>query len=124
MIRAVQPVAGLEFMQEMRQSALKQTPGKRRRKFKNHELCNGPSKMCRSFAITKEDCNATDMSTSNFLWIENGYNIPRYRVVACKRIGVDYYGEEWASKPLRFYAYDSQCVSVRDPQGESLLFRQ
>jgi DNA-3-methyladenine glycosylase len=121
LIRAVQPIAGLEFMQEMRQAALKQAPGKRRRKFKAHELCDGPSKMCRAFALTKDECNAVDLSVSDMIWVEPGYVVPRERIVACKRIGVDYYGEEWASKPLRFYAFDSQCVSVRDKPAEALL---
>ena len=32
-------------------------------------------------------------------------------IVSSGRVGVEYAGEEWSSKLLRFYVKDNQCVS-------------
>lgn len=62
-----------------------------------------------------------DMSQSRFLFLEGGAAVPPERVVACKRIGIDSCGPEWANKPLRFYELGSKSVSVRDKRAEEAL---
>jgi len=59
--------------------------------------CDGPGKLCRQFKITKAQ-NGLDM-TKNVLWVEDR-GLKR-KVVAGKRIGVDYAGAS-ALLPWRF----------------------
>lgn len=84
---------------------------------KDNALCNGPSKLCTALAITKENLNKENLATSNKMWIENdGGHVEN--IVMTKRIGVDSYGQEWASKPYRFYIFGNNCISVKDKTAE------
>ena len=94
-----------------------------KQKLKDNALCNGPSKLCVAFAITKEDLNKENLVTSDKMWIEMDDNVnDRLNIVVTKRIGIDSYGQEWATKPLRFYILGNSCVSVRDRFAEEHLF--
>ena len=89
---------------------------------KDHHLCNGPSKLCTSMAITKENLNKEDMATSSKFWVAKDQpDCKDDEIVVCKRIGIDSYGQEWASKPFRFYILGNKCVSVRDKDVEKNL---
>lgn len=89
--------------------------------FKSHELCNGPSKLCISFDINKENCNKQNLIDFPNMWLE-----PRIEevydddIIISSRIGIESAGSEWANKPLRFYLHSSKSVSVRDKNRETI----
>ena len=98
LLRALEPVGGLERMKRRRKAAKKE-----------RDLCNGPAKLCQAMGIDRS-CDKENLASSRELWMECGRREVG-EVVSGKRIGVEYAGEEWSSKLLRFYLPDSQCVS-------------
>ena len=98
LLRALEPVGGLERMKRRRKAAKKE-----------RDLCNGPAKLCQAMGIDKS-CDKENLASSQELWMECGRREVG-EVVSGKRIGVEYAGEEWSSKPLRFYLQDNPCVS-------------
>jgi DNA-3-methyladenine glycosylase len=60
---------------------------------------SGPGRVTRGLGIDRS-FNGEDLTTSPRIWLEdNGYRPP---VSATPRIGIDYAGEPWVSKPWRF----------------------
>ncbi|KAL3270871.1 hypothetical protein HHI36_021386 [Cryptolaemus montrouzieri] len=116
LIRALEPIEGLEQMENNRLKKMKNKNSSK--KFKNIELCNGPSKLCISMDIRKENCNKIDLCQNDYLWIEEPGEKENFVVVTSTRIGVASAGEEWANKPLRFYIYQNPHVSKRDRKAE------
>ena len=100
LIRAVEPQLGEASMHARR--------GEPKRKAL---VTNGPGKLCAAFGIRREH-NGVDLCRPP-LYLAAGV-APR-RVVACRRIGVDYAGA-WAKRRLRFVDPDSPYLSVRPPQ--------
>jgi len=98
LVRAVEPVAGLEWMAKRRK--LPQT---------SREITNGPGKLCQAFAIDKSDYGA-DLCGSR-LFLADG---PRGTTQTSARIGVQY-AQDWAKKPWRFYDPKSPYVSRARP---------
>lgn len=96
LIRALQPTAGIQLMQQ------------RRKKQSLRELCSGPGKLAQAMGITKEHYGA-DLCGEK-LYIESvDDEVPE--IAATKRINVDYAGEA-ADYPWRFVLKDSKFVSV------------
>jgi DNA-3-methyladenine glycosylase len=95
LIRAVEPVDGVELMKHRRKtSALR-------------NLASGPGKLCQAFAVDRS-LNGADLS-GRVLYVEDrGEALPKFR--ATPRIGVDYAGK-WKSKPYRFLIRGSEFVS-------------
>ncbi|KAL7633284.1 UNVERIFIED_CONTAM: hypothetical protein RMT77_016389 [Armadillidium vulgare] len=116
LIRALEPYENQDKMTSNRLKGFKSTA----KQLKVKELCNGPSKLCRSLNITKESCNKVNMINSDIFWLENGVDVPEEEIVVSKRVGIESAGEEWANKLLRFYIIDNTCVSVRDKVKEEL----
>ncbi|XP_076074730.1 uncharacterized protein LOC143045830 [Mytilus galloprovincialis] len=114
LLRALEPVENIPSMIKLRQ---KRTPGKT---FKSHELCNGPSKLCLSLDVSKDQINKEDMIKSTKIWMENGDEIKPDRIVHCKRINISY-AEEWVDKPLRYYIQGNKCVSKLDKEAEKAM---
>ncbi|XP_012145446.1 putative 3-methyladenine DNA glycosylase isoform X2 [Megachile rotundata] len=119
LIRAVEPLQGMECMNNQRTSKKTSTSKKTLKELKTHELCNGPSKLCMAFQLHKNHSKYS-LCTWKSLWIENG-DMEDIKIVKCRRIGIDNYGEEWTNKPLRYYIYGSKAVSKRNKEAESLL---
>jgi DNA-3-methyladenine glycosylase len=94
LIRAVEPVAGLEYMARRRGMAASRC-----------ELTNGPGKLCSAFGIDRSAYGA-DL-TQGRLFLGAG---PRAVVARSPRIGIDYAGE-WAARPWRFFDPASRFVS-------------
>ncbi|KAF5304422.1 hypothetical protein FQR65_LT07952 [Abscondita terminalis] len=118
LLRAIEPVQNVDKMLKLRLSKAKNLS----KQFKDHELGNGPSKLCMSMNITKDACNKIDMCTSDSLWIEDDPNYENnFKTVVTSRIGIQSVGEEWAKKPLRFYILGNTSVSRRDRSAESNL---
>lgn len=100
LIRAVEPVEGIEVM-------------KRFRKLQEEKnLTNGPGKFCQAFKIDRT-LNEIDLMTSSELWIEDrGEKVERRSMIKTKRIGVDY-AKEYKDKFWRYYIKDNPCVSKK-----------
>lgn len=86
LIRAIQPIEGVDTMLERRSG---------RDTF-------GPGKLCQAMGITKSE-NGVDLTgTSGGLWIEAGVKVPNSLVTKGPRVGLNNTPEPWLSKPWRF----------------------
>ena len=65
------------------------------------EAVDGPGRLTRALGIDKS-LNAKTLGRSAGLWIEEGVDIQKSRIIAGQRIGVAYAGE-WVQKLWRFY---------------------
>jgi DNA-3-methyladenine glycosylase len=103
LIRAVEPLEGLEMMQSNRhrKSSLDVS-------IKN--LTNGPGKLCQAFAIDKA-LNNWDVSRGEKLWLEKGKAISELAFTSGPRIGIDYAHLSDRTAPWRFWLKDSRFVS-------------
>ncbi|XP_068823168.1 DNA-3-methyladenine glycosylase [Capricornis sumatraensis] len=114
LLRALEPLGGLEAMRQLRHALRKGTAG---RALKDRELCNGPSKLCQALAINRS-FDQRDLARDESVWLEQGPPEPSEpAVVAAARVGIGQAGE-WAQKPLRFYVQGSPWVSVVDRAAE------
>ncbi len=106
LVRALEPLEGLELMQRRRQRVEGAA-------LAIHELCSGPGKLCRALDIDRR-FNRADLlkqpPLSHADHVTLTYGTPVTNVLVSPRIGVDYAGE-WANKPWRYYDGDSRCVS-------------
>jgi DNA-3-methyladenine glycosylase len=100
LLRALEPVAGLDLMVKRRPAA----------KGNVVNLTNGPSKLCAAMGITKALNNADVCAPP--LHINDAEAVAEANVVETTRIGVDY-ADEWKDKPWRFYIKDNAFVSVK-----------
>jgi DNA-3-methyladenine glycosylase len=71
-------------------------------------LTSGPGKLCIALGIDKT-FNNTDLLGKK-VWLEDGGKLTKNKIVAGKRIGIDY-AEEYAEKPWRFWIKDNEFVS-------------
>lgn len=92
LIRAIEPVEGIELMR------------KRRAGQPDHNLTNGPGKLCLALGIDRA-LDAVDL-LGNKVWLEDAEQIPRSRILSGPRIGIDY-AEAWRDKPWRFWIRDN-----------------
>uniref|UniRef100_A0A834R7T9 DNA-3-methyladenine glycosylase n=1 Tax=Sarcoptes scabiei TaxID=52283 RepID=A0A834R7T9_SARSC len=112
LIRAIEPVEGIDKMIEMRTNHPK---APRTNKFlqQQHLIANGPSKFCIAFAIN-EQLNKLDITKSEDIWIESNASSKsidiKNDVIESKRIGINS-KNPWANKLLRFYLKDNKSVS-------------
>ena len=119
LLRAIEPLLGLDQMQVMRFQKQRT-----RRAFHPHQLCNGPSKICLSYAVGKE-LNALDISSSSSpIWIEDWNPQLEFQTVTSSRIGLGKKAQEWINAPLRFYVLGSTSVSVTDLLSEKQMSSQ
>ena len=98
LIRALEPVLGLELMQRRRNTKTVQS------------LCSGPGKLCQALAITKEEYGLDLCDPASTLRLVRFRSIPDNRIVSSPRINVAY-AEEAATWPWRFYVKSSPYVS-------------
>jgi DNA-3-methyladenine glycosylase len=98
LIRALEPVAGVELMRRRRR--LPDAPEAR--------LCRGPGALCQALAIDRTR-NGADLVRGP-LRILGRPDVPAARIVRTPRIGVDYAGPD-AARPWRFVVRDSSAVS-------------
>ena len=118
LIRAAEPLEGLDVMRHQR--GVKRKDGGAG--IKDYKLCSGPSNLCQAMDITRDSFNGRDLMTaSSGLWLETSADSAADWVVSAPRVGIDYAGAEWASKPLRFYLYSSKSVSVRNREADKAV---
>jgi DNA-3-methyladenine glycosylase len=97
LIRALEPLEGLEIMRCHRPSK------------PDGELTNGPAKLCQVLAIDKS-FNRADLCTGEVLFIEEGRTVAQQEIEASPRIGIK--ADELArSVPWRFYVKGNDFVS-------------
>ncbi|MEM7754896.1 MAG: DNA-3-methyladenine glycosylase [Planctomycetota bacterium] len=117
LVRAVEPVEGLETMRRLRAEPASRNARRRDpAEIRDRDLCSGPAKLCRAMAIDR-GLNGVDLVSHEDVWLERstGPGVDA-SVVHCARIGVEYAGE-WAGRLLRWYVEDSPHVSVRVKSG-------
>ena len=64
----------------------------------------GPGKITKSLGIDKS-FYGEDLVTSGRIWFEESGIIPE--ILTSPRIGIDYAGEPWITKPWRYYIHPS-----------------
>jgi len=97
LIRAVEPVEGIEIMRE------------RRGDMKDKNLTSGPGKLCIALGITRE-LNGEDLTDSGRIWVEDYKNFAKKEIASGPRVGIDY-AEEFAGLPWRFWVEGNANVS-------------
>lgn len=98
LLRALEPVEGLDLM------------AKRRGTAGEVNLTSGPSRLCMAMGITKAQ-NKLDVTTPP-LYVEDASSIAKENILETTRVGVGYAGE-WKNKPWRFYVKDNRSVSIK-----------
>lgn len=96
LIRAVEPVEGIELMRQRRHGQ------------PDHNLTNGPGKLCIALGIDRT-LDAADLLGEK-VWLEPGDKVSRSLIATGPRIGIDY-AEGWKDKPWRFWVKDNPYVS-------------
>lgn len=104
LLRALEPVAGHETMRRLRLG------GRPARRLADTDLCSGPAKLAQALQLDRS-LDGADLVTGERVYIERGGRIAPSRIVAARRVGVDYAGD-WASRPLRFYLAGNPHVSA------------
>lgn len=102
LIRALEPVDGIEIMRARRNSKGKSMPDK--------NLTSGPGKLCIAMGIDR-GFNGEDLLGSR-MWLEEGKKFSHKEIAVGPRIGIDYAAED-AEKPWRFWVKDNPFVSRR-----------
>jgi DNA-3-methyladenine glycosylase len=86
LIRAIQPIEGVEIMMERRSG----------------RDTLGPGKLTQAMGITKSENNIKLTESSSGLWLEAGQFIPDKSVTISPRVGLYSVSEPWKSMPWRF----------------------
>jgi DNA-3-methyladenine glycosylase len=95
LIRAVEPVDGIELMKGRRKTNVLRN------------LASGPGKLCQAFAVDRS-LNGANLN-GNILYVEDRAEAaPKF--LSTPRIGVEYAGK-WKTKPYRFLVRGSEFVS-------------
>jgi DNA-3-methyladenine glycosylase len=105
LVRALEPVEGIELMRKHR-------PGQ-----SNHDLTNGPGKLCIAMGIDRRHDRADLLGDR--IWIEEEGRISPSAIACGPRIGVDY-AEDWVEKPWRFWIRNNPFVSRLEKPARSL----
>jgi DNA-3-methyladenine glycosylase len=98
LVRALEPVEGIELMRE------------RRHLHPDHNLTNGPGKLCIALGIDRA-LDGADL-LGDGVWLEEYQPVSPRRIAKGPRIGIDY-AEAWIDKPWRFWIRDNSYVSRR-----------
>ncbi|MCA1899666.1 MAG: DNA-3-methyladenine glycosylase [Chloroflexi bacterium] len=97
LIRAIQPVEGVEVMLARR----------------GGRDTLGPGKLTQAMGISKSENNVNLTESTSGLWIEAGEFIPEKSVTKSARVGLNKTPEPWLSKPWRFLAKDIPAIASR-----------
>ncbi len=98
LIRAIQPVEGIEIMRE------------RRGLMADKNLTSGPGKLCIALAIDRS-LNA-ELITGHRIWVEEFRKVKRVDITTGPRVGINY-AEEFIEMPWRFWIADNPYVGSR-----------
>jgi DNA-3-methyladenine glycosylase len=95
LIRAIQPIEGIDVIMERRQ--------------RRDTL--GPGKLTQALGITGSENNINLAEANSSLWIEAGQVIPEKSVTIGPRVGLNKTPEPWLSKPWRFLVKEHVVAS-------------
>ncbi len=98
LIRALEPVIGLDLMRKRRQTKQLQN------------LCSGPGKVCQALGITKNEYGLDLCAADSPLRLIRYRHITDAQIASSPRINVAY-AEEAAAWPWRFYVKENPYVS-------------
>jgi DNA-3-methyladenine glycosylase len=98
LIRAIQPIHGIEIMRKNRLSTA--TSKARKTQLKDPQLCNGPAKLCQALQINR-DLDSENLLQSTQVAIHHGDAIGQEDILNTPRIGIGY-AQDWRDKPLRW----------------------
>ena len=98
LIRAVEPVEGIDVMRM------------RRGPMKDKNLTSGPGKLCIALGITR-DLNGEDLAGGR-IWVEQYRTFKSREIASGPRVGIDY-AEEFVEMPWRFWVSGNPYVSRR-----------
>jgi len=112
LLRAIEPLEGIDCMQQLRAKARKTNDDSKNKPLKLKMLSDGPSKLCMALDIDKDKINKLDITNSDEIWLERGVDVHEKDIMVGKRIGISRAGE-WNDKPLRFYVKDCEFVSKK-----------
>lgn len=96
LIRAVEPVEGIELMRA------------RRGEMKDRNLTSGPGKLCIALGIDR-GLNGESLRGKR-IWLEGHRSFTDDEIAVGKRVGIDYAGED-VDKPWRFWVKGNEFVS-------------
>ena len=96
LIRAVEPIEGIETMRE------------RRGAMNDKNLTSGPGKLCIAMGIDRS-LNGEDLR-GTIVWLEDHKTFKKSEIAVGKRIGIDYAGKD-AERPWRFWVENNIFVS-------------
>ena len=83
---------------------------KRRPGQSDHNLTNGPGKLCVAMGIDRQ-LDKADL-LGDRVWLEGFRKVQPSQIAKGPRIGIDY-AEEWIDKPWRFWIRNNTYVSRR-----------
>lgn len=99
LIRAIEPVEGVEQMYQHRPVA------------RPIDLCRGPAKLTQALRID-QTLNGVDLcNRQSAVWIEAGGPLPARSIGRGPRVGLFNTPEPWKSKPWRYWVKDNPFVS-------------
>lgn len=97
LIRAVEPIQGVEFMSTLRPVS------------KPRDLTNGPGKLCQAFGIDI-GLDGEDLVRSQRVWLESNVEIADFEIRASPRIGIS----QAKDLPYRYFVDGNPFVSGRE----------
>jgi DNA-3-methyladenine glycosylase len=102
LIRALEPVAGLDLMRRRRN----------RPTDPDGRLCAGPARLAQALGVTRA-LDGHDLTLGRRLWLdqEGERRVADGDIAAGPRVGVGYAGAEWATVPWRFWITGHPSVS-------------
>lgn len=106
LIRAVEPIDGIEFMYENRYKKAYNNPSKK----DLLNLTSGPAKLVMAMNLSKEEHYGADLVNDPSLWLEEGSHVAKEDIIRSKRINIDY-AEKGKDYLLRFFIKDNKFVS-------------
>lgn len=107
LIRAIEPLEGIDKMYENRYKKPFDNPP--RRELIN--ISNGPAKFVMAYGINKADFYGRDLVEDENIWIEDNAKVPHEQIVRSPRINIDYaMAKDYL---LRFNIKDNPYVSKR-----------
>jgi len=101
LIRALEPIEGIGTMKRLR------------KKSNLRDLSSGPGKLCQALKIDRSLNKTKAFGQNCCLWIEQRKEPNNFKIGSSGRIGVDYAGPYWASRPWRFFIKNNQFVSKK-----------
>jgi DNA-3-methyladenine glycosylase len=102
LIRALEPVEGIDIMRLRRHSHA------------DRNLTSGPGKLCLAMSIDRQ-IDGSDL-LGDRVWIEEFETVPQSKIARGPRIGIDY-AQEWVEKPWRFWVKGNEFVSRGSGRG-------